>query len=39
MDKHLSEPDVLSQIALIAAVSLVGLLMYATALQAAALSM
>lgn len=38
MDKHLNEPDVLSQLAFIAVVSLVGFLMCATALQVAMLS-
>jgi hypothetical protein len=37
MDEHLDEPDVLSQLALIAVVSLLGFLMCATALQIATL--
>ena len=38
MDEHLNEPDVFSQLALIAVVSLVGFLMCATALQVAMLA-
>jgi hypothetical protein len=39
MDKHRGEPDVLFQLAFIAAVSLLGFLMSATALEVAALPM
>jgi hypothetical protein len=39
MDKNLDEPDVLSHVAFIAVVSLVGFFMGATALQVAALPM
>jgi hypothetical protein len=39
MDKYQSEPDAFSQLALIAAVGLMGFLMCATALQVAALPM